>query len=278
MKQIEIVCAAGIGDALIFHIASYHLSLAGLSVTTVTPHRFGKWFDGYRFSDVPIADTIFLQHDNSLKAKQIHASNRSVYTFYGSHLESKHGPLRSGFDYVCNPKLCMVENLVLAIQTLFHLPATPENGFHPPPHLIHRRYPRRIAIHTGSSDKDKNWPLEKFMQVADFLKNQGYEPTFLPLFPTLEELASFIYESGFFLGNDSGPGHIASCLNIPHLIIGRDQKQMELWRPGWLKGTILTPSPWIPNCKPLRIRKNWWKSLIPTKKVIKILNDQVLNN
>ncbi len=71
---------------------------------------------------------------------------------------------------------------------------------------------------------------EKFLKVAAWLSREGYDPVFTvapyeqsewsgPLFPQLEDLASFLYESGAFLGNDSGTGHLASLLKIPHLII-----------------------------------------------------------
>ena len=54
-----------------------------------------------------------------------------------------------------------------------------------------------------------------------------------PIFSSLEELTSFLYESAFFIGNDSGPGHVASALNIPTLTIGQTKdlidNSFELW-------------------------------------------------
>jgi len=276
--KIAVVCAPGVGDAVILHIVSHHLRLAGFEVVTNTPHRFGQWLSDSYFGDWKDCDAIFLQHDNSPKSKEIHALNKPVYTFYGSHLLSKHGPLRAGYDYVCDLNRTMVDNVVTALQTLFHITATTDNGLRPPEGLVHRKYMRRVAIHTSSGHPDKNWPLKKFLKVAKWLESQGYQPTLLPQFPTLEELASFIYESGFFLGNDSGPGHIASCLQIPHLIIGREEKQMRHWRPGWGCGEVITPPPWIPNWKPFRLRENRWKTFITKSKTINTFKHKVLSN
>lgn len=269
MKKISVVCARGIGDALLMHIVSHHLASGGYDVTTITPHRFGRWLENARFGDEIDSDTIFLQHDNSLKAKEIIAKNKRVYVFYGSHVLAKHGPLRMGADFVCDQNKTMVENVVHAIKSLFQIQATSMNGLKAPPGLVHRRHRKRVAIHTLSNDFNKNWPYQKFLKVAAWLKKKGYEPFFLPLFPSLEELLSAIYESGFFLGIDSGPGHIASCLHIPHLIIGESERHMRFWRPGWKAGEIVFPPAWAP--------KKYWKSFITSRKIIKRFKINVLS-
>lgn len=268
MKKISVVCAPGIGDALIFHIASHHLALAGYEVTTVTPHDFGKWIEGRQSTDLVSCDAIFLQNDNSERAKEIHASGKEVYTFYGSHHLAKHGPLRMGFDYVCDQNKNMVQNVRTALKLLFQISASSDNGIHPLQGLVHRRHAKRVVLHPVSAQEEKNWPRTKFEKVAAWLGENGYEPVFLPHFPTLEELFSFIYESGYFIGNDSGPGHIASCLQVPHLIIGPHQRQMSFWKPGWLKGEMVVAPNWIP--------KQYWKTFITTKDVIKSLKSNVL--
>lgn len=275
--KIAVVCAPGVGDAVILQIASHHLSLAGHEVITVSPHRFGKWLPSAQFGNPNDCDVIFLQHDNSDRSKEIHQSNKTVYTFYGTHKPSKHGPLRAGFDFVCDLDQTMVDNMIEAMNFLFQIRAGPENGLTPPPGLLHRRYKKRIAIHTTSGNPDRNWPHEKFERFAQQMEKEGYEPIFLPQFSALEELTSFVYESGFFLGNDSGPGHIASCLRIPNLIIGREERHMRHWRPGW-GGEIITPPRWVPNWKGLRLREKYWKKFITTKGVIKAFKNNILNN
>lgn len=274
MEKIAVVCSPGVGDVLILHIVSHHLQKAGFAVTTSTPHRFGRWLSDYQFGDLIDCDAIFLQHDNSLQSQEIHALNKPIYTFYGNYLLAKHGPLRPGFDYVCDLNKTMVDNVVTSLQILFQINATKENGLKPFAPLLHRRYKKRVAIHSTSSDAKKNWPKAKFLQLAKMLECEGYEPVILPHFPTLEDLTSFIYESGFFIGNDSGPGHIASCLNIPHVILGRTKRHMSFWRPGWKEGVVIVPPSWVPNWKGLRLREIYWKKWITTKNVIKVFINQ----
>ena len=74
--KIAVICAPGLGDAVILHIASYHLSLAGHEAFTVTPHHFGRWLPHAQSGDPEQCDAIFLQHDNSLKSASIRQQNR----------------------------------------------------------------------------------------------------------------------------------------------------------------------------------------------------------
>ncbi len=271
MTKIAVVCSPGVGDAAILQIAAHHLALAGFDATLVTPHDFGRWLKNSKTApsvDWNDCDAIYLQHDNGPKSVAIQKLPKTIYTFYGSYSANKHPPIRKGFDFVSNLNQTMVENVIASLDQLFGLKANSANGFTPPPELVYKKYPRRVAIHTTSGNPIRNWPLPKFMKVARWLEERGYQPQILSPFPSLEELASFIYESGFFIGNDSGPGHIASLLKIPHVIIGRQEKHMRHWRPGWLKGAILTPPRWVPNWKGVRLRDTHWKRFIPVKAVI----------
>lgn len=285
MKKIAVVTASGIGDALILHMVSHHLQTLGYEVATFSDHLngFGLWLQGYTFKPQPLIhqienlfssfDAVFLQHDNTEKAKKIHALPLPVYTFYGSHNPSKHGPLKEK-DFVCNRERTMVDNVALAT-THFFGSCSKENGLMPPKGLIHRRFPKRVAIHPTSTSLEKNWPKEKFLKLAGQLSQRGYEPVFTlapneseqwnaPLFQTLSDLASFLYESASFIGNDSGTGHLASYLNLPYLILGQDPAHLKLWGPGWGKGKIITPQKYLTR---------WWKIFISEKKVIKELNE-----
>jgi lipopolysaccharide heptosyltransferase III len=295
--KLAVVCASGIGDALIFQTVSVAAAMQGREVATYSNHlsSFGRWLPpGLDWRAQPTVenieeelgsfDAIFLQHDNSPKAFAIKKLKIPVYSFYGAHHLLKHGLFDKTQDYVCDRNLTMVENVRIAARQFFGLAAV-TMGLVPPFGLVHRRWPRRIAIHPTASAVDKMWPKEKFLWVASQLKKDGYEPVFTvpaglqaewggPLLQTLEDLASFIYESGAFLGNDSGPGHLASLLKIPHLIIAGNGLQMPLWRTGWLAGAAICPPKWLMKFKPLRKR---WPFFVSKKNVIKNFKKNTLN-
>jgi len=292
--RFAVVPATGIGDALIMLIASHHLRKQGHLVTTIHNKlpSFGRWLEKEHCSPWPkndldflaSFDAILLQHDNTARAKTIVSLRKAsypVFVFYPTYCAAKHGPL-SSFDYAFNHAHTMVENCRLGAESLFGGCATAFNGLYPMPGLIHRKYPRRLLIHPMSADEHKNWPKHKFLELSRLLERMQFHPLFILSSterqswandaietPTLEQLATAIYESDYFIGNDSGPGHIASYLSIPHLIIGADAKNMHLWRPGWHQGEIICPPEWIPNPKGLRLRKNKWGFFISTSSVLK---------
>ena len=276
--KLSVVPSSSLGDAVIMLIASHHLEQAGFDVTTITKYRFGKWFSGKILDEIGSPDAIFLQHGNDQRSRDIKDAKIPVYTFYGSYRPEKHGSWQPGYDFVSDLNQTMVANIQKALRVLFSIDASDQNGFFPPDNLQHRKYPKRVVIHTTSGDPARNWPLVKFEKIASWLIKQGFEPVFLPKFQSIDELISYIYESGFFLGNDSGPGHIASCLQIPNLVIGREERHMRHWRPGWKNSEVILPPRWLPNFKGFRLRETCWKNFIKPKKVIKLLESNVLKN
>jgi len=151
-----------------------------------------------------------------------------------------------------------------------------------------------IKTYCDPSDKQpdsKNWSVGKYLKIARHLERRGLHPVFaldprerdhypllirsgfdVPLFATLDDLARYIYQSGFMIGNDSLIGHLASNLSIPTLIISDNRERMLLWQPGWLEGKTLTPSPWIPNLKFLKLRERHWQNFVTTSHVLRSFN------
>jgi hypothetical protein len=187
-------------------------------------------------------------------------------------------------DCLVDPGLPIAENMRLFCERVLHLPKiTKSNGFIPLPGLISRKHPKRVAIHPTSARETRNWPKEKFLELAHYLKFKGFEPVFIPgtkagwenigheiaLFQSLDALARFLYESGFLIGNDSGLGHLASALQIPTLTICRRKTWANMWAPCFHKGIVITPSPWIPNISGFRLRDRHWKKFISVRKAQK---------
>ena len=286
-KTAAVVCASGIGDALIFHMLSYHLhTVLGMQVTTFSDPfpSFGGWLpSGFSFAPQPRTpeefaqlcryDAVFLQYDNSPKALAIRALRPrcNLHLLYGSYRAEKHGPLHS------NDRI-LQENLTVADALCLSMNCSKENGFAPPPGLIHRRYPNRVAIHPLSQDPTQRWSKKRFLDLFQQLKAEGFDPFFLTspsesadwgavITPTLEAAAAQIYESGYFIGNNSGPSHLASLLRIPSLIISKGEKQWQKWAPSWLPPTPISPR-FVPNFKGMRWRENRWQYFISTKRVL----------
>lgn len=151
----------------------------------------------------------------------------------------------------------------------------------PPQGLVKQRHKRRIAIFP-TTDAKKEYSPQRFIKVAEALSRHTCEPHFIVLpgqlehwkklaagwpvhsFNAIDELASFIYESGIVLSNDSGGGHLASMLGLPTVTLYRKQDDFE-YRPGWGQGVVVRPliTPkllgkrvWMPFLSPSRVTRS----------------------
>ena len=90
----------------------------------------------------------------------------------------------------------------------------------------------KILIHTGAKQSLRVWPLENFRQIVRRLREQGHE-VLVACDPaqrawwfgvgeqevitpsTVTDLFALIDQAAAFIGNDSGPGHIAAFCGVP---------------------------------------------------------------
>jgi len=182
-------------------------------------------------------------------------------------------------DCLTDPTASMAHNLHIVCDQVLHLPkSTKSVGLIVPTKLVYKKYPKRVVIHPTSGRSTKNWPKEKFIKLATHLKKEGFSPIFVPglqemknwkdigfdiaHFDTLDELAAYLYESGYLIGNDSGLGHLASALSIPTMTFFRRKALAKMWAPSFAPGVVLTPSSLIPNIRGLRLRDRYWHRLI----------------
>lgn len=94
--------------------------------------------------------------------------------------------------------------------------------------------PGRIAIHVGSGSEKKNWPLERWLALADdfrdheviFVTGEAEQergmlienrPSWHSL--PLPELAGRLSTCAAFLGHDSGISHLAAACGVPSLLL-----------------------------------------------------------
>ncbi|MBL9130040.1 MAG: glycosyltransferase family 9 protein [Verrucomicrobiaceae bacterium] len=108
----------------------------------------------------------------------------------------------------------------------------------------------RIAIHIGSGSEKKNWPLERWLRVADdfhdheviFITGEAEQErgTMIENRPNwhalpLTELAGRLSTCAAFLGHDSGISHLAAACGVPSLLLF-GPTDPAVWAP---------PQPWV---------------------------------
>ena len=159
------------------------------------------------------------------------------------------------------------------------------NGLRAPEGLVHRRYAKRVVIHPTASTQDKCWLPSRFIALGKALRRAGYDPQFvlapheraawpaveregmgMPVFASLSDVAAWIYESGWFIGNDSGIGHLASNLQIPTLSLFMRRGIARTWRPDFGHARILIGGGFIPTG---RLKERYWKYALTVGSVMK---------
>jgi len=95
-------------------------------------------------------------------------------------------------------------------------------------------YSPYMVMHPFAATSEKTWPVERFVTVADQLQAAGLEPMILagPADDTspfskfqvfrnapLSEVKNLMSGAALFIGNDSGPAHIAAAFGIPVLVL-----------------------------------------------------------
>jgi ADP-heptose:LPS heptosyltransferase len=89
-------------------------------------------------------------------------------------------------------------------------------------------------LHPFATTPGKTWPAANFLAVADHLTHSGLAPLFIgassdDLSPfrafrvisgaPLSEIKSLIAGASLYVGNDSGPAHMAAALGVPAVVI-----------------------------------------------------------
>jgi ADP-heptose:LPS heptosyltransferase len=112
-----------------------------------------------------------------------------------------------------------------------------------------------VVLHPMASAPDKIWPHSNFLAIADHLENHlGLEPVFisghgesLAAFnrytsiegASLEEIKSLLAGAALFIGNDSGPAHMAAAFGLP-VVVMFGSSDPDIWRPWQTESSVLT--------------------------------------
>jgi heptosyltransferase-3 len=92
---------------------------------------------------------------------------------------------------------------------------------------------RYAVLHPFASGPDKQWPAERFCEIARYLKLWNITPNFLsgpsddpaPFGPhrvvrgTLTEAKAVLSKATVFIGNDSGPAHVAAAFGVRSVVL-----------------------------------------------------------
>jgi hypothetical protein len=178
----------------------------------------------------------------------------------------------------------MIDRIVdISVNVLKLRDVTRSNGLVVPAGVMREGVANRVVIHPTGSHPEKMWSREKFLAVSRVLACRQMKPSFLVApaewsdwgdieahghevnaLTNLSDVATWIAESGWFIGNDSGLGHLASCIGVPTLTLFMRHGLARSWRPGWGPGAIAVP----PSILPFGgVKERLWKRMLTVRRV-----------
>jgi heptosyltransferase III len=103
---------------------------------------------------------------------------------------------------------------------------------------------RYAVIHAFASTPEKCWPVERFAEVGRYLSLWNITPVFLaglgddlPVMEdqhvfrgSLMQVKALLSRAILFVGNDSGPAHVAAAFNVPSVVLFGPSKP-AIWGP-----------------------------------------------
>jgi len=110
------------------------------------------------------------------------------------------------------------------------------------------------VLHPKASEPAKTWDAANFLAVAARLHQLGIEPVFIAgpgedlgafsqhptvAGETLDQVKSLLSGASLFIGNDSGPAHMAAAFGLPVVALFGSSKP-DIWRPWRTESVVLT--------------------------------------
>lgn len=274
--SIAVVMPTAIGDALLMMVLVNNLIKSGyrLTVFSWVIADLAGWFPGVDVRREPEASGKF---DLVIQLRA---------TPFGASLAAA--------GEVCEIVRCevfqthghMIDMIVAVARDNFGLAdVTRHNGIAVPNWIRFRVHERRVAIHPTGSHVEKMWPRKKFLALVRKLVQRDFQPTFLVApcerhtwlmdneaaqrlqsFDSLADVAAWIAESGWFIGNDSGLGHLASALGVPTLSLFMRRGIARTWRPNWGHGAIVLPYNLLLGGA---LKERYWKTALTDSRVLR---------
>jgi ADP-heptose:LPS heptosyltransferase len=174
----------------------------------------------------------------------LHGGSRSQWITALSGAEWRAGFAHHSFGFVYNLKIPRAQKILgvnRTVHTAEHLASAmfalgvpiqpiPRASLYAPASPITGRYG---VLHPFASAPDKQWPANRFCELARYLKLWNITPIFLagpgdnvaPFGPhrvlqgSLRDAKAVLSRAVVFVGNDSGPAHMAAAFGIPSIVL-----------------------------------------------------------
>ena len=227
-----------------------------LKISVIVEPRFAPVFDGN-----PCVDETREALPRSDLVLNLHGGTRSMVLTALSRARLRAGFAHHRYSFLYSDKIPTAQEILgvdRAVHTAEHLASVmfwmgvprqeiPRASLYADPGQARAPY---AVIHPFASAPEKAWPAERFLETA---RNLSLEPVFLAgpsddltpfkQFPTSREslatAKSLISGASLFIGNDSGPAHIAAAFGVPVAVLFGPSNPVT-WAPWRTEAQVLT--------------------------------------
>jgi ADP-heptose:LPS heptosyltransferase len=272
-SRIAVIRLRSLGDCVLTTPALTLLKThrPDLRIGVVVEDRFRAVFEGNPQVDEilpPAARAVAKWHPKM--ALNFHGGSRSMWLTAASGAEIRAGFAHHAYSFLYNAKIPRAQEILgeeRRVHTAEHIASAMFWMGVPRTEIPRARLAAQmtaessptaaayVVLHPFASTPQKTWPAERFLAVAEHLRDKaGLEPVFLAgpgddpspfarfrIYQSapLAQVKSIVAGAQLFIGNDSGPAHIAAAFGVPVVVLFGPSDPVN-WAPWRTEGHVLT--------------------------------------
>ena len=267
--RVAVLRLRSLGDCVLTTpaLAILKRSRPDLRLGVVAEDRFRAVFEGNSDIDELLAPTLgALRKFRPALCVNLHGGTRSAWltAASGARWRAGFGHFRHGFVYNLSiPRAQQILGVERKVHTAEHLASAmfwlgasraeiPRASLKPAQANRPPACSAMAVIHAVAATPEKTWPAARFLAVAASLRESGLKPVFigtpsddLTAFRhysiqqgSLEALKNLLASASLFIGNDSGPAHMAAAFGLPVIVIFSNSDP-EIWAPWRTQSEVL---------------------------------------
>jgi heptosyltransferase III len=279
-SRIALLRLRSLGDCVLTTPALQILKRArpDLRVAVVVEERFGAVFEGNPDVDCILPPRLApLRRWRPRLCLNLHGGTRSAWmtALSGGRFRAGFAHFRHSAAYnVRIPRAQQILGVARKVHTAEHLASAmfylgAPAGEIPRARLVAERAIRSACavLHPVAATPEKTWPAAGFLEVARHLRRSGLEPVIIggsaddltPFagFRTLQgaplgEIKNLLAGASLFIGNDSGPAHMAAAFGLPVAVIF-GASDPEIWAPWRTASEVISAPGGIARVEPSQV-------------------------
>jgi ADP-heptose:LPS heptosyltransferase len=268
-SRVAIIRLRSLGDCVLTTpaIALLKKTRPGLKIAVAVEKRFAPVFEGNpALAQITGPNWQEVRSWNPALCLNLHGGTRSQWMTALSGAKWRAGFSHHSFTFAYNVRIPRAQRILgvhRTVHTAEHLASAvfalgvplqpvPRASLFASASPIDGRY---CVLHPFASAPDKTWPADRFCEVARYLKLWNITPVFLAapgddtsafaahrvVQGSLQDAKAVISKAAVFIGNDSGPAHMAAAFGVPSVVLFGNSNP-AIWGP-WETGSEVIVAP-----------------------------------